>query len=164
MKMTNEELVKLIQDGQEEYIPQRWDQVYLFICRMDKKRLIGEVHRLERAASIIKEVKPQELLLTMLDSNGTFAEACRILKVPEEKRHSMTVMYNSALRQIRRYLRGRAWQQCRQIGIDEYLSIGLRGSGLIAYRNNGFTSSTERAAIRLVDNEAWYKKLIEMMG
>ncbi len=40
--MTNEELVKLIQDGQTEYIPQLWDQVYKFICLKAKRRLIGE--------------------------------------------------------------------------------------------------------------------------
>lgn len=40
--MTNEELCKAIQDGQKDLIPQLWDQAYLFICSMAKKRLIGE--------------------------------------------------------------------------------------------------------------------------
>lgn len=40
--MINKELVKLIQDGQDEYKPQLWDQVYKFICLTAKKRLIGE--------------------------------------------------------------------------------------------------------------------------
>lgn len=48
--MTNEELVKLIQDGRHEYIPQLWEQVRRFICREARRRLSGEplhLHDLE---------------------------------------------------------------------------------------------------------------------
>lgn len=267
--MTNEELVQLIQDGQAEYIPQLWDQVYLFICSMAKKRLIGEdgsVWQLEDdlvnesyfsfleaidgfkqdggakfltylefhlrnsfnkvlgvrtqkgrrnpmryAASLDAPIegaedltlqdmiidnmseedyrfienddfwkdvhelleetilsatsgKIQEAFITMLHENCIFSEACRRIGIPEDKQRSMNSMQTTGLRQIRLQLKGRAWQRCRKIGIDEYLSIGLHGSGLSAYRRNGFTSSTELAALRLVDGEAWYRKIVELMG
>jgi len=42
--------------------------------------------------------------------------------------------------------------------------MGLHGSGLGAYRRNGFTSSTERAAVRLADAEVWSRKIIDMFG
>ncbi|MDF2855854.1 MAG: hypothetical protein K0Q87_1705 [Neobacillus sp.] len=46
--MSNEELVKLLQDGKPEYIPQLWDQVYRFICLLAKKRLIGEAEHIKK--------------------------------------------------------------------------------------------------------------------
>lgn len=267
--MTNEELVQLIQDGQAEYISQLWDQVYLFICRMAKKRLIGEdgnawqleddlvnesyfsfleavsgfksdagakfltyleyhlrnsfnrvlgvrtqkdrrnpmryaasldapldgakditlqdtiidhmseedyrfiendafwqdVHELlEETILSVTSGRLQEAFLTMLHENCIFSEACRRIGIPEEKQRSMNSMQTTGLRQIRLQLKGRAWQRCRKIGIDEYLSIGLRGSGLSAYRRNGFTSSTELAALWRVDGEAWYRKVVEIFS
>lgn len=265
--MTNEELVKLIQDGQAEYIPQLWDQVYRFICLLAKKRLIGEadhikqleddlvnesyfsfleaidgykpdggasfltyltyclknsfnrvlglrtskdkrnimhhavsldtpiegtedltlqdmiidhlaeedyrfieddafwqdVHMLlEETILSVTSGRIQEAFLIMLHENCTFPEACRRMGIPEDKQRSMYSMHTTGLRHIRLQLRGRAWQKCQKIGIDEYLSIGLRGSGLSAYRRNGFTSSTELAAIRLGDKELWGRKIVEM--
>jgi len=267
--MTNEEMVKLIQDGQAEYIPQLWDQVYLFICWLAKKRLIGEadyIKQLEddlvneayfdflmavddykfdqsalfltyleyhlknsfsRALGIrsskdkkdlmhkilsldepindtedltlqdmiidhmaeeyyrfaenndfwrdVREIleeainerttgRIREALMVMLEKNCKFVDACRLMGIPENKIHSMTSMYVTALRHIKIYLKGRAWQRCRQIGIDAYLSMGLNGSGLGAYRRHGNTSSTERAAIKLADAEVWQRKIMEIFG
>ncbi len=265
--MTNEELVQLIQDGQAEYIPQLWDQVYLFICRMAKKRLIGEdgyawqleddlvnesyfsfleaidgfkpdggasfltylefhlrnsfnrvlgirtqkdrrnpmryaasldapiegaedltlkdmiidhmseedyrfveddafwqdVHELlEETILAATSGRIQEAFLTMLHENCTFPEACRKMGIQEEKQRSMYTMHTTGLRHIRLQLKGRAWQRCRKIGIDEYLSIGLCGSGLNAWKRHGFTSSTELAAIRLTDAEL-HRSMIKRM-
>ncbi len=267
--MTNEELVKLIQDGQMEYIPQLWDQVYKFICLMAKRRLIGEadhikqleddlvnesyfdfliatdsyksdrgalfltyleyhiknsfnramglrtskdrknlmhnaisldvpledteeltlqdmiidhlaeeeyrfienadfwrdVHELlEEAINERTSGRIREALLVMLEHNCKLADACRLMEIPENKIHSMTSMYISALRHIKLYFRGRALYKCRNIGLDAYLSMGLCGSGLSAYRRHGFTSSTERAAIRLADSEIWGSKIMEIFG
>lgn len=267
--MTNEELVRLIRDGQAEYIPQLWDQVYRFICLMAKKRLIGEAdhikqleddlinesyfdflqavdgYRFDREGSFLNYLtyalknsfnralglrtskdknnimhhvasldtpidgtedltlqdmivdhlseedyrfiesddfwrdvhelleetiierttgRIQEAFLVMLHENCTFPEACRRMEIPEEKQRSMYTMHTTGLRQIRLQLRYRAWKRCQQIGIDEYLSIGLHGSGLGAFRRNCFTSSTERAAVRLADKELWYQKIVEMFG
>ena len=71
--MSNEELVKLIQDGQTEYIPQLWDQVYLFICSMAKKRLIGE-------AEYIKQLEED----MVNESYFAFLEAVRGYKFDRE--------------------------------------------------------------------------------
>lgn len=267
--MTNEELVRLIQDGQSEYIPRLWDQVYLFIRSMAKKRLLGEfdhikqmeddlinesyfdflravegynaecegsfinsltyhlknafnralgirtqkdkrnlMHRavsldtpiadaddmtlqdmiidhmaeedyhfiesadfwrnvhelLEDAIMHITSGAVQDAFLVMLHEGCKFSEACRRLDIPEEKMQSMNSMHTTSLHRIRRHMRGKVWRRCREIGIDEYFNIGLRGSGLTAYRNHCFTSSTEMAAIRLADKELWYRKMVEMLG
>lgn len=267
--MTNEELVRLIQDGQNEYIPQLWDQVYLFICSMAKKRLLGEpehIKQLEddlinesyfdflravegynaecegsfinyltyhlknafnralgtrtqkdkrnlmhRAVSLDTPIEDaeditlqdmiidhmaeedyrfiesadfwrdvhelledtimhvtsgpvQDTFLVMLREGCKFSEACRRLNISEDKMQYMNSMHTTGLHRIRRHLRGKARRQCREIGIDEYFNIGLRGSGLTAYRNHCFTSSTEMAAIRLADKELWYRKMVEMFG
>lgn len=263
---TNEELVQLIRDGRKDLIPQLWDQVYLFICKMAKKRLIREteytkqleddlvnesyfdfllaidgykpdseasflhyltyhlknsfnralgvrtqkdkrdpmhsavrldapiegtedltfqdmivdhmaeeqyrfienedfwrdVHDLlEEAIYSVTSREVQEVFLIMLHENCNAAEACRRAEVPEERRKSAYSMHTTGLWNIRRYLRGRARKRCRQVGIDEYFSMGLQGSGLSAYRRNVFTSSTEMAAIRLADGETWSKKIME---
>lgn len=267
--MTNEELVKLIQDGQTEYIPQLWDQVYKYIRLLAKRRLIGEeshikeleddlvneayfdflialdgykpdggarfltyltyglknsfnralglrthkdkqnimhsvvsldaplenaeditlhdlvadqlseddhrfvedqyfwqdVHELlEEAINERTTGRIQEAFLIMLHENCTFLEACRRMGIPEEKQRSMYSMHTTGLRHIKLQLKGRAWKRCQQVGIDEYLSTGLRGSGLAAYRRNGFTSSTELSAIRMADKELWHKKIVEIFG
>lgn len=267
--MTNEELVKLIQDGQEEYILQLWNQVYLFICWLAKKRLIGEVDYIKqleddlvneayfdflmavddykfdqgavfltyleyhlkngfnRALGIrtkkgqrdparyalrldapindtedltlqdmvvdqmaeenyrfvenvnfwrdVRELldeainerttgRIREALLVMLDKNCNFPDACRIMGIPEDKMRSMYSMHTTALIHIKIYLKGRAWQRCRKIGIDTYFNMGLGGSGLGAFRRHGFTSSTERAAVKLADAEVWQRKIMEIFG
>jgi hypothetical protein len=46
-------------------------------------------------------------------------------------------------------MRHRVWKQCQKIGIDEYLGIGPKSSGLNAFRRHEFASSTDRAAVRL---------------
>lgn len=57
----------------------------------------------------------------------------------------------------------RAKKQFKELDIDEYLSIELRSTGIMAFRNHGFSSSTEGAAIRLADAAVWYQKIVEMM-
>lgn len=275
---TNEELVKLIQDGQTEYIPQLWDQVYKFICLQARRRLIvqeehikqleddminesyfdflqavdgyksdggalfltyleyhirnsfnraldvrtqrGKNNPLRYAVSFNDPVKGakgsksvegeesltfqdiiidhmaeeeyrlieneefwedvhellektilnatsgkmQEILLVMLHEGCIIAEACRMLGIEPRKSRSIYENYHIAMRHIRRHLRYKALEDCRKIGVDEYLSIGLRGSGVNSFRNNGFTSSTERAAVRLADREIWSRKLTEIFG
>lgn len=50
---------------------------------------------------------------------------------------------------------------------DRYIQlfcIGIGGLGLTSYRNHGFTSSTERVAIRKADPEIWGRKIIKMFG
>ena len=84
--------------------------------------------------------------------------------IEENKQRSLYSMYITGLRHMRLHFRSRAWKQCQRIGIEEYFAIGLRGTGLRAYKRNVFTNSTEAAAVELVDAELWSGKIIEMLG
>ncbi|MDD3199340.1 MAG: hypothetical protein PHV95_09120 [Eubacteriales bacterium] len=256
--MTNEELVKLIQDGQEEYIPQLWDQVYKYICLKAKRRLIGEAdnikqleddlineayfdfliavngyksdggarfltyltyslknsfnralgirsnkdkhnimhnvvsldaplenaeditlhdlvadqlseddHRfvenkdfwddvhelLENAILTVTEGQGQDILLTMLHKNCIPGEAIRFLRIPEEQQEPARVSYYTNLNRVRKYVTSKAKQECRRIGIDDY--IGYRGVGVSAWKRHGFTSIVELEAVSRVDRGLW---------
>ncbi len=72
--MTNEDLVKLIQSGKIEYIPQLWDQVYLFICMMARKRLISEADHIKQLENDLVNEAYFEFIRA-IDSYNTDKEA-----------------------------------------------------------------------------------------
>ena len=124
-----------------------------------------DVHDLlEKAINNSMEYDTMNLFMAMLDYNCGFTEACRIIGVSEENKIGLRGCYNNGLRSIRKYIMGRGKKKYKELGLDEYLSIGLRSTGLTSFKNSIFTSSTERAAIKLADAEVWSRKIIQMFG
>lgn len=67
------------------------------------------------------------------------------------KYSTWTCWYKSGLQQLRKYLLGLDRKTKRRAGLDDYLESCGYATGRCAYERNGFTSSTEKLALKHIE-------------
>ena len=67
------------------------------------------------------------------------------------KYSTWTCWYKSGLQQLRKYLLGLDRKTKRRAGLDDYLESCGYATGRRAYERNGFTSSTEKLALKHIE-------------